>query len=248
ELRAVPDEVRDAEHHGLGVALLPRLAIDGQPHVEVLRILDLVLGDEPRSERTEGLAALALHPLTGALDLEHALGDVIGQAIPGDRVHGLALGEIARALADDDAELHLPVELAGLLRDHGVVIGPADAGGHLVEDDRLLGQFQAGFGGMIGIVQADGDEVADFPDAWADAHALPPRGQLLDVRLANPGQARGAKRLACDVRDHLRQVPDPALGIDDTGFFTAGRAEADELHGRSPLRWRWSGCRRCGGR
>src|ERR1700728_3112399 len=82
ELRAVPDQMRDATDHGLRRALLPGLAIDREPHVEPLRVADFVLGDEPGAERSEGLAALALAPLAAAaFDLEAALGHVVGQAI-----------------------------------------------------------------------------------------------------------------------------------------------------------------------
>src|ERR1700761_5235066 len=59
-LRARPDDVPAVEDHGLGVAALAFFSVDVEPHFEVLRILDLVLGDEPRSHRDEGLAALAL--------------------------------------------------------------------------------------------------------------------------------------------------------------------------------------------
>ena len=80
---------------------------------EVLRILDFVLGDEPWPDRAEGLAALALVPLAAAaLDLEYALGHVVAREVAGDGVLRFVLGEIARALADDDAELDLLVELA----------------------------------------------------------------------------------------------------------------------------------------
>src|SRR5215831_8644228 len=53
ELRGVPDQMGHAEDHGLGRALLPRLVVDCEPHVEPLRVADLILGDEPRPERTE---------------------------------------------------------------------------------------------------------------------------------------------------------------------------------------------------
>src|SRR5436190_15816142 len=70
ELRAVPDDMRDAEDHRPGVAALALLAVHVEPHVELLHVLDLVPGDEPGAERAELLAALALGPLAAAFDLE----------------------------------------------------------------------------------------------------------------------------------------------------------------------------------
>ena len=128
ELRAVPDEMFAAEDHRTRVATLTALAVHVEPHVQVLRILDFILGDEPWSDRAEGLAAFALVPLTArTLDLEYALRHVVREEIAGDRVLRLVLGEIARALADDDAELNLVVELAGFARRDRVVVRPADA-------------------------------------------------------------------------------------------------------------------------
>src|SRR4249919_119434 len=65
-LRAPPDDFGDAEDHGLGVAVLAILAVDLEPDLEVLRVLELVLGDDPGADRPERLAALALGPLAGA--------------------------------------------------------------------------------------------------------------------------------------------------------------------------------------
>ncbi len=124
ELRAVPDQMLGAEDHGARVAALALLAVDVEPHVEVLHVLDLVARHQPRPDRPEGLAAFALVPLAaGARDLEVALGDVVRHEIAGDGVLRFRLVEIARALADDDAELDLPVELGRLARDDGVVVG-----------------------------------------------------------------------------------------------------------------------------
>src|SRR4029077_2166741 len=108
-LRAAPHDVAAVEDHGRGVAALAFLAVDVEPHGELLRVLDLVLGDEPRAERAEGLAALALGPLAGALDLEHALGDVVGEAIAGDDVERLVLAQVWGARADDEAELDFSI-------------------------------------------------------------------------------------------------------------------------------------------
>src|SRR6516225_3795095 len=109
----------DPEDHGLGRALLPRLVVDREPHIEPLRVADLVLGDEPWPERAEHLAALALAPLpAAALDLKTTLGDIVGEAISGDGLHRLVLGEIASAAADHDTELDLVIEVGRALRDH----------------------------------------------------------------------------------------------------------------------------------
>src|SRR4029077_4228932 len=97
DLRAVPDDVRDAEDHRLGIAALALLAVHVEPHVELLHVLDLVFGDEPRPERAERLAALALGPLPAALGLEVAFRHVVADAVAGDDVERVLLGEIARA-------------------------------------------------------------------------------------------------------------------------------------------------------
>src|SRR5579862_619928 len=64
-LRAAPDDVAAVEDHGRGIAALALLAVDVEPHVQFLRVLDLVLGDEPGAERAESLAAFAFGPLPG---------------------------------------------------------------------------------------------------------------------------------------------------------------------------------------
>ena len=59
----VAHQLGDAEDHRARVAVLHALAVDVQPHVEVLRFGDLVGRHEPRADRAEGVAALALVPL-----------------------------------------------------------------------------------------------------------------------------------------------------------------------------------------
>ena len=62
------------------------LAVDVEPHLQLLQVGDLVLGDEPGAERAERVVRLALGPLAEALDLEIALGDVVADAVAGDMV------------------------------------------------------------------------------------------------------------------------------------------------------------------
>ena len=113
ELRAIPDKVLAAEDHRLGISALTPFAVDVEPHVQILRVLDLILGDEPWPDRAEGLAAFALVPLAAAaLDLKYALGDIVAEEVARDCVLRLVLCQIPRAFADDDAEFDLVVEFA----------------------------------------------------------------------------------------------------------------------------------------
>src|SRR4029079_5651182 len=148
-LRAAPENVPAIEDHGACVAALAFVAVHVEPHLEILRVLDLVFGHEPRAERTERLAALALRPLSRAFELKNAFGDIVRKTVTGDKVKRLVLRDVARALADHDAELDLPVELARSLRDDGIVIGAADAGRRFVEDDRLDRDRHSGVRGVI---------------------------------------------------------------------------------------------------
>src|SRR5262249_19437480 len=85
-LRAGPDDLPAIEDLRRGIAALAFLAVDVEPHLEILRVLKFIFGDEPGSERAEGLAAFAFGPLSGTLDLKHALRDVVGKAITGNDV------------------------------------------------------------------------------------------------------------------------------------------------------------------
>ena len=142
----------------------------------------------------------------------------------------LSLVEIARALADDDAELDLPVELGRLARNDGVVVWPADAGRRLVEDDRFFRDRHAGFLGVVAVVEPDGDEVAHMADARPEPRLAGDGLHAFEVRLLDLGEAAGGEHLAVDVFDDAREVADLAVLSDDAGLLAAGRAIADELH------------------
>ena len=103
---------------------------------------------------------------------------------------------------------------------------------HLVEDDRLLRDRHAGLGGVVGIVEPDGDQVADPADAGGrGADCRVTSGSFSIGRLADLREALGRQRVAGDVGHHLGEVADTPFGVDDSGLFAAVRAEADELHG-----------------
>src|SRR4029077_7958606 len=165
-----------------------------------LRVLDLILGHEPGTDRPESLAALALVPLAAAaLDLEHALGYIVAQEISGNGVLCLVLRQIARPLANDDAEFDLPVELARFVRGDRVVVRPANAARGLVKDDRLLRNRHARFRRVVGIVESDGNEVADTANAGAKSRLAGYRLHPLEVCLPDFRKAARGEHLAIDV-------------------------------------------------
>src|SRR6185312_5284136 len=98
------------------VAGLPALAVDLEPHPELLDVGDFIPCHQPRTERAKGVVRLALGPLAAALLLEVALGDVVADAIAGDMVERIGLRNVLRLAADDGSDLDLPVELGGAAR------------------------------------------------------------------------------------------------------------------------------------
>src|SRR6185369_10867929 len=188
EAAAVRDELGDAEDHRARRSVLAALAVDVEPHREVLRVLDLVGGHHPRADRAERVAALALVPRAAALELVLALGDVVDDAVAGDELQRVGLVDVARLLADDDAELDLPVALERALRQHDGVVRADDRAGRLHEDDRLLRDRGAGLGGVVRVVEADADELAHAAPGRRDAAGARDRGQLRGVELGESAQ------------------------------------------------------------
>ncbi|MET3827332.1 hypothetical protein ABIC16_003025 [Sphingomonas sp. PvP055] len=85
----------------------------------------------------------------------------------------------------------------------------------------------AAFGGVVGIVQADAQELADLADARAEARVAFDRRERLGVELRQIGEDRGRKRGADHVGDLPRQVAERAVGVDQAGAFFAWGAVAN---------------------
>src|SRR5262245_51076544 len=145
------------------------MPIDLEPEVEIAAIAHLVGGHEPWSDRAERIAALPFYPLPSAFQLIRAFRDVMDDAVSGHVRQRVLLGHVFRGLADHDAEFDFPVRLDRAARQFDVVVRPDDAGGGLHEDDGFFRNGHARFGGMIGVVQADANELADAADAGTDA-------------------------------------------------------------------------------
>ncbi len=142
----------------------------------------------------------------------------------------VGLLDVLSALADDHAKLDLPIGLDRSARDLDIVVRTADGRGPLVEDDRLLRDCGARLGGVVGIVQADADELADPSDAGPDPGIAADGGQVSRVERGNFRQPVGRQHVAGDVVHMGRQVADGAARIEKSGLFLPFRAISQELH------------------
>jgi hypothetical protein len=158
----------------------------------------------------------------------------ITQAVARDVLQGAILGDVDAALADDHGQLDLPVHVAAVGQHADRIVGSGEAAGRLEEGDRALGRLGAGLGGMVAVVQADADDLADPVERHAQA------GRPLDM-----AEAAGVERLqtldfagrhgrGIDAADVAGQVTQLAVGIDQAGAFGAGFAITDEFHGGAP--------------
>src|SRR5581483_9511684 len=107
----VGDQVRNLEQHVAGVGFLLHDAVDGEPQVERVWVLDLIGGDDARSEGGIAVLPLRIDPLPGAAAVARA--DVDEDAVAEDVLEGVALADPAAGGADDHGELHLPIQLPG---------------------------------------------------------------------------------------------------------------------------------------
>jgi len=85
---------------------LSALAVDVAPHRQFLRPV-FVLGDQPWAERAEGVVRLALGPLAER-SIWKLRSNVVADAIAGDVVERVGLGDIFGAGADDGGDFDFP--------------------------------------------------------------------------------------------------------------------------------------------
>lgn len=235
----VPHDLADREDLVRGVTVLLELTVHPQPHVQRLRVRDLVGGDQPGAERGEGLAVLALVPGAAPLVLEGALGDVVRQHVAADVREALLGGaQVAGRGADDDAELGLPVGLHAAARDqHGVVRADHGVRG-LEEDDGLRRSLRADLGRVPVVVQPDAHDLADPADRGADAQPFRVQGRELAGRRGVPYAGQYGvvgEQGPVHIRDQAGQVAQGPVLVEQRGALRSGRSDTQQLHGHSPV-------------
>src|SRR6185295_17072792 len=168
-------------------------------------------------------------PLAGT-QLETTLGDVVHDAVAGDEIERFLVLDVLRLRTDDDAQFDFPVELGRAARLDDVVVRPVDRGRGLHEDDRFGRDRHAGFLGMVRIVEADGDELADADERNAQPRAVGDDRQGFGLHLGEHLQAARRKLLRADVLHYLGQVAQAPFRVDDPRLLEAVLAIAAQLH------------------
>src|SRR5207302_7927349 len=135
-----------------------------------------------------------------------------------------------RGAANDCAELDFPVELGRVPGLDHVVARPADTGGRLHEHDRLQRHRQPGFLGVVGIVQADGDELADADIGHAVSRHADHERHRLGLEPRQRAQLARRDLVGADVVDRLREAPQAAFAVDHAGLLVARLAIPAQLH------------------
>ncbi|MNE40457.1 hypothetical protein D3C80_1344780 [compost metagenome] len=134
-------------------------------------------------------------------------------------VQGVGLFDVGGALADDDAKLDFPIGLLRATRDDNGVVRARQAGDGLGEDHGLRRDGQVGLGGVVGEVQADGDELAHALDRHAVARLALDQGEGFGIDGLERSKAFAPQLVRGDVGDHARQVADATLGVQSAGLF-----------------------------
>src|SRR5216683_1108697 len=230
ELRNIGNALRHRENHGRGRSGLTALPIDVEPHRQFLDVGDLVLRHEPGAERAERVMRLALGPLSLPLDLEIALGDVVADAVAGDMVERVGLGDIFGAGADDRGDFDFPVELGRAARLLDRIVRTRQRRVGLQKENRLGRDRVSSLLGMIDIVQADRDEFGDPGHGRSQARLASDGRERVRVEGGELLQRGRRIGVAVEVLDVGRQVAQLAGFVDQTGFFVTDRAVTNKLH------------------
>ena len=174
---------------------LPQLAVQPALDRQILRVGDFVRGDHVGPQRQELVQRLAQQPLP-AFHLEIALAEVVHIAVAEDGVQRVVDRDIARARAHDHAQLRFVVDRlpVGLQRDVFVMGG--DGVVELAEQHRLVRRRHARFGRVLGIIQADAEDLARVGHSRSVSQIGFIQDRALRPRWLRPGRAAAPARAA----------------------------------------------------
>ena len=211
-----------------------------RPNAEAVRIADFVGRDDPGTEWRMRVEGFAEHVLRRAeLPVAHA--DVVARAIAEDDARRVLLRHVTAALADDDDELGLVIDLRGSLGQLDRIEGTVDGIDELGKPHLVLGRLSARFGDVVGIIEADGKDLLRLRNRRQQMHACD-----LELRLCRPGERTQpvldprpdgdhAGHAPREIGGGLRQIDQPVAGDDADAAF-APYFKTRQFHRRaSPL-------------
>ena len=232
----VADQLGDAADQVRRRVALTLLAVDVGGQGEVRRV-DLVGADQERAERVERLAVLALVPLPAALDLEVALGHVVGDRVAGDVRQGIGVvREVASGRADDDGEFDLVIGRRTRRWDPHVVVGADHRVRSLHEQHRFGRDVGVRLGGVGRVVEPDAHDLAGAGYGWADADAVEGHDRQSAGSDGRSDLRQSADRRGVEIGDDPRQVERLAGRENGDRTLPAGLADPSQLHVRIPPR------------
>jgi hypothetical protein len=85
---------------------------------------------------------------------------------------------------------------------------------------------------MVGVVQANGNELGHLRHGAAHARLAAHQGQLVSFEFGQFGQNFVGQLSGANIGYHATQITQLASGVNQARFFFAGRAEANEFHER----------------
>ena len=181
-LRRVRDHVVDPEDEIRRRRVLQRLAADDRADCERMRIGDLV-ARRHLANGAEGVGGLPARPLP-VRELQVARAHVVRAEVSAHRLERVFLRHALDSRADHDAELGLVVGLGHDRRDDDR-LARADQGRRpLREEERLRRKLRALLLGVVGVVQADADDLSRTLDRQHGRNLL--RSQRWRVRYHGP--------------------------------------------------------------
>ena len=83
---------------------------------------------------------------------------------------------------------------------------------------------------MVGVIEPDGDEIADLSEARPDPGRPAHGGQGFRLELGQTRQNAGAEHIGVDVRHHLAQVAQFSASVDQRRLFLTCPAISCEFH------------------
>jgi hypothetical protein len=83
---------------------------------------------------------------------------------------------------------------------------------------------------MIGIVEADAQELADRTDTWPEPHIAFNTRQEFRIQGSEANQLIRIEHKTCNVVDMPGKIPNSPFAVDEAWLFCAAGAEANEFH------------------